>query len=78
MASKIIALVLAVVIIAGNVACYMFSDIITMYLCGFGFNEDSEEAIAARESGNALAELVAGSEAHFADLMNDKVKFHGS
>ncbi len=58
MASKIVALVLAVVLIAGNVACYMFSDIITMYLCGFGFTDDSEEAIAARESGNALAELV--------------------
>ncbi len=58
MVSKIIALVLAVVLIAGNAACYKFSDIITTYLCGFGFNENSEEAIAARESGNALAELV--------------------
>ena len=58
-AGKVItAIILLVVLIGGNYALYSFSDLVTMYLCGSGFKEDSEEAIAARESGNALAAQI--------------------
>ncbi len=57
-AVTLISLLLAGGLVAGNVACYLNQSIITSYLCGSGLNEDSHETIAARESGNALAEDV--------------------
>lgn len=57
-ASIIISLVLAGALFVGNYACYLNANLITSYLCGYGFNEDSQEAIAARDSGNALAQKV--------------------
>ena len=54
----ITAFILAVVLVVGNLALYQNADLITMFLCGAGYTENSEEAIAARESGNALAEKV--------------------
>ena len=53
------AIILLVVLVVGNLALYQNADLVTMYLCGSGYNEDSEEAIAARESGKALAEQIA-------------------
>lgn len=50
--------VLLAVLIIGNVACGLYSNIITQYLCGFGLDVDSEAAVAARSSGNALAAQV--------------------
>ena len=84
MASKIIALVLAAALIAGNVACYLNSSLITQFLCGSGYRDDSEEAVAARESGKALAELVAAegavlmkNENNVLPLKNKKVNVFG-
>ena len=58
-AGKVItALILLVALVVGNFACYQNADLITMFLCGAGYTEDSEEAIAARESGKVLAEQV--------------------
>ena len=57
-ASILISVVLAGALFVGNYACYLNSGFITSYLCGYGFNEDSEQAIAARESGKALAQKV--------------------
>ena len=57
-ASILISVVLAGALFVGNYACYLNSGLITSYLCGYGFNEDSEQAIAARESGKALAQKV--------------------
>ncbi len=71
MTSKIIAIVLAIGIIAGNVALYLNSSLITQFLCGSGFREDSEAAIAARESGKALAEQVAAEGAVLMKNEND-------
>lgn len=45
-------------LVAGNIACNQYSNIITQYLCGFGLNTDTEEAKAARDSGNTLAAQV--------------------
>ncbi len=50
--------VLLAALIAGNVVCYNFKNIITQYLCGFGLDEDSTETMEARASGNALAAKV--------------------
>ena len=58
MFSKIIALLIIVALGIGNVAVYMNSGVITSFLCGHGFSENSEEAISARESGKALAAQV--------------------
>ena len=55
----IIASILIVALLAGNIACYMNSGLITQFLCGSGYEDDSEEAMAARESGKVLAEQVA-------------------
>ncbi len=57
-AATLISLALVGALAGGNVACYLNESIITTYLCGFGFSEDNHETIAARESGNALAEDV--------------------
>ena len=54
----IIASILIVALLVGNLALYQNADLITMFLCGAGYTENSEEAIAARESGNVLAEQV--------------------
>ena len=54
----ITALILLVVLLVGNLALYQNADLITMYLCGSGYAENSEEAIAARASGNALAAQI--------------------
>lgn len=53
-----VCLILTAALIVGNVVCYLNSNIITSFLCGYGFDEDGEETVAARESGNALAEDV--------------------
>ncbi|MBO5457387.1 MAG: glycoside hydrolase family 3 C-terminal domain-containing protein [Clostridia bacterium] len=53
-----ISLLLAVGLVAGNYACWLNEGLITMYLCGDGAQDQSEEAIAARESGKALAQKV--------------------
>lgn len=54
----IVCLILIVALIVGNVLCYYNKNIITSFLVGYGFNEDGEATVAARESGNALAEDV--------------------
>jgi beta-glucosidase len=54
----IIASVLLVTLIVGNVLLHQNADLVTMFLCGTGYTENSEEAIAARESGEKLAEQV--------------------
>ena len=54
----IIASILIVALLVSNTALYMFADIVTMFLCGSGYTENSQEAIAARESGEKLAEQV--------------------
>ena len=54
----VVCLVLAAALIVGNVLCYANANLITSFLCGYGFDEDGEGAVAARESGNALAEDV--------------------
>lgn len=51
--------IIAVVLIVGNVFCGLYKNIITQYLCGFGLDENSQQSVAARESGNALAAQVA-------------------
>ena len=53
-----ISLLLVVGLVAGNYACWLNEGLITMYLCGDGAQDQSEEAIAARESGKALAQKV--------------------
>lgn len=53
-----ICLVLVIALVVGNVICAANYNIITAYLCGQGFNDDSEEAKAARESGIKLAQQV--------------------
>ena len=54
----IIASILIVALLASNVACYLNSSLITQFLCGSGYEDDSEQALAARESGKVLAEQV--------------------
>lgn len=54
----VVCLVLAAALIVGNVLCFANANLITSFLCGYGFDEDGEGAVAARESGNALAEDV--------------------
>lgn len=56
--SSVLVAVIAVALIVGNVMCAKYSNIITQYLCGFGLDEDSEETVAARAAGNALAQQV--------------------
>lgn len=65
---SVICLILAIALIIGNVLCYQNANIITAYLSGYGFDEDGEETLAARESGNALARQV---EAEGAVLMKN-------
>ncbi len=54
----VVSFLLAVALIVGNTLCFSNYNLVTAFLCGYGFNEDSKEAIAARESGKALAEDV--------------------
>ncbi|MBO5512659.1 MAG: glycoside hydrolase family 3 C-terminal domain-containing protein [Oscillospiraceae bacterium] len=58
LAKAITAAVLAVVLLAGNIAFYLNVDAIAAHYRSLGYGEESEEAIAARESGNALAEQI--------------------
>ena len=57
-AKLVVSLVLVGGLLAGNYACYLNGSLITNFLCGYGYTENSEEAIAARESGKALAAQV--------------------
>ncbi|MBO5363205.1 MAG: glycoside hydrolase family 3 C-terminal domain-containing protein, partial [Clostridia bacterium] len=54
----LVSTVLLGALLIGNYACYRNGNLITNYLCGYGFTENSEEAVAAREAGNALAQKV--------------------
>ncbi len=56
--ASIISLAVAVALIVGNAMCFINFNVVTAFMCGFGFNDDSKEALAARESGKALAEDV--------------------
>ena len=55
----LISIVLIFALLIGNLACYANANLITTFLCGAGYTEDSEEAMAARESGKVLAAQVA-------------------
>lgn len=48
-------------LIAGNVACFANKNLITSYLCGYGFDDDGQNSKEARESGNELAKDVEAS-----------------
>ena len=66
MAKRIIsASILIVALLVGNVALYQNADLITMFLCGAGYTENSEQAIAARESGNKRAALAMDIFVHY-------------
>lgn len=67
----IVALILVAVLVVGNLALYQNADLITMFLCGAGYTENSKEAIAARESGKALAEQVVAEGAVLLKNKND-------
>ena len=54
--ASIISLLLLVAMAGGNIAAYQNRNQITAYLCGTGVRADSQEAQAALEQGNALAE----------------------
>ncbi len=54
---SVIALIL-ILAITLNITAYNFAGVITRYLCGFGFDFDSEAAIAARQEGNALVQNI--------------------
>ena len=56
--ASIISLLLLVAMAGGNIAAYQNRNQITAYLCGTGVRDDSQEAQAAREQGNALAATV--------------------
>ena len=40
----IVALILVAVLVVGNLALYQNADLITMFLCGAGYTENSKEA----------------------------------
>ena len=42
-------------LVAGNVVCGLNFNVITQYMCGFGLDEDSAEAVGAREYGQNFA-----------------------
>lgn len=48
------AIIIAALIVA-NYFCFANESVITAYLCGFGLDDDSEEAQIARQEGNLLA-----------------------
>ena len=48
-------------LIAGNIACFANKNLITSYLCGYGFDDDGQNSKEARESGNELAKDVEAS-----------------
>lgn len=50
--------IICIAMIVGDVVCGMYKNIITQFVCGFGLDENSEQTVAARESGNALAAEV--------------------
>ena len=54
----LVSLILICGLFVGNYACYLNANLITNFLCGQGYTEDSEEAIAARAKGNVLAQQV--------------------
>lgn len=54
----IVSIILAVALIIGNTMCFENYNLVTAFLCGYGFDENGEQATAARESGKALAEDV--------------------
>ena len=56
--ASIVCVAVAVALIVGNAMCFINFNVVTAFMCGFGFNDDSQEALAARESGKALAEDV--------------------
>lgn len=76
--------VIAVVLIIGNIICGLYKNIITQYVCGFGVDDNSEEAVAARASGNVLAAQVEEEGAVLLKndgvlpLENDKVNVFGA
>lgn len=45
-------------LIVGNVLCFQNYNLVTAYMCGQGFTDNGEAAIAARSSGYALAATV--------------------
>lgn len=53
-----ICLLLTTALVVGNVICAANKTIITSYLCGFGFDDNSEQSIAAREKGKELAQQI--------------------
>lgn len=80
----IVCFLLIVALIIGNVVCYLNANIITSFLSGYGFDEDGEETVAARESGNALAEdveeegaVLLKNENNVLPLKNNKVNVFG-
>ena len=54
----VISLVLAAGLLIGNYALYINKGIVTQFLCGEGVKDDSQQAIAARKEGMALAQSV--------------------
>lgn len=55
----LVSVLLIFVLLLGNLALYGNANLITNFLCGAGYTEDTEEAQAARESGKALAAQIA-------------------
>ena len=50
--------ILLVALTIGNIACMNNFHLITQFLCGFGVDDDSSSALAAREQNDALAQTV--------------------
>ncbi len=57
-AAVIITVILIIALLVGNVLCYNNYNVITSYLCGYGVSDDTQQAVEARSSGNALAATV--------------------
>ena len=82
--ASVVCFVIIAALIVGNVACWLNANIITSFLCGYGFDEDGESTVAARESGNALAEdveeegvVLLKNENNVLPLKNNKVNVFG-
>lgn len=56
--ASVVSLIIVAAIAVGNVICFANENVITAYLCGQGFLDDTEEAKEARTSGMALAQQV--------------------
>lgn len=50
----VMAIIIAALAVA-NYFCFANANVVTAYLCGFGFDDDSEDAQQARQEGNLLA-----------------------